>query len=265
MAELVTILKVFLSMLIITAVGTEVTRSCPFDKISTLSSPVYSKHTILMKEYFDSFNCSFEVHELAEDLKFVKKKHKEHNKFSGNDVKMRSVLTSVLTTPTKSTILWLDATTVMSPFKIYDLEKMLLLLRENDIIVARESDKAKVNIGVLLLRNTSSLRKFLSTILSNIKDDEWDQGIAACMLNRKTKYDCKNVQIDHDIRYDFFPTSLVRVVGIFTHADCRSLLKRLGRQKVNAPQFIKLVGTKRARDVCIQHYDKSIFLGRPEP
>jgi len=118
-----------------------------------------------------------------------------------------------------------------------------------------------VNIGVMALRNTGASRQFLSNIIIKIKNDEWDQGLAACMLNRKTKYDCKHVQLDRNIKFDLFPTSIVSVEGIFTHADCRALLKRIRNvQDSNVPMFIKLVGMKVPRDKCIQLYDKGHVL-----
>ena len=230
-------------------------QKCPFTEISTLSSPIYTSHVSRLVEYFNNSGCTLVVHQLDRDIKFRRRQNNE-NKFQGNGVKIATVLEHISSLPSNSTFLWLDATVIL-PGRRFPSFEVLDLLNDNDLVVAGESGKKKVNIGVLLMKNTVATHKFFRRILSKVHEGHWDQGVASCMLNKKTKYKCKGISRFRDIKYRFFPSSIVDVEGIFTSSDCR--LKIMKPQKVPSPSIIKLVGIKSARDKCISHFDMLSF------
>lgn len=117
--------------------------------------------------------------------------------------------------------------------------------------------KKKANIGVLLMRNTETTQEFFGKLLTSIGEHHWDQGIACCMLNGKTTYNCKGIQPFRDIKYRFFPASIVGVEGIFSNRECiKTFNKFVGR--VDRPSIVKLVGFKSPRDSCLEIFDKEL-------
>jgi len=231
-------------------------RTCPFTKISTLSSPSYEKHVSQLSNYFIDLNCSLTVNQLKKDLKFRKHKKKE-NKFLGNNIKIKSLLDNLLELPLNSTFLWIDATTVVLTSVKFPISEIQNFLGDSDLLVARESGKKKANIGVLLMRNTETTQEFFGKLLTSIGEHHWDQGLACCMLNGKTNYNCKGIQPFRNIKYRFFPASIVGVEGIFSKRECiKTLNKILGR--VDRPSIVKLVGLKSPRDSCLQIFDEEL-------
>ncbi|CAL6337949.1 unnamed protein product [Bathycoccus prasinos] len=99
------------------------------------------------------------------------------------------------------------------------------------MVVAGESGKKKVNIGVLLMRNGAAVQEFLRRILSKVSEGHWDQGVACCMLNKKSKYKCKGISRFKGIKYRFFPASIVDVEERFHFLEneaMKKLLRNLG-------------------------------------
>jgi len=226
-------------------------QKCPFTEISTLSSPMYTSHVNRLVEYFNNLGCKLIVHQLERDIKFGRH-DKNENKFQGNGVKIASVLDHISRLPLNSTFLWIDATVILRGRQLPSFE-LLDLLRDKDLVVAGESGKKKVNIGVLLMKKTVATQKFFRKVLSKVNEGHWDQGVASCLLNKKTKYRCKGISRFRDINYSFFPASIVDVEGIFSNSECR--LKTAKMRSLPGPWIIKLVGIKSLRDNCITNFD----------
>ena len=232
--------------------------NCPFTKISTLSSPLYEEHVSQLRSYFIGLNCTLVVNQLEKDLDFGKRKEKKENKFLGRNIKIKILLGELLELPLNSTFLWIDATTVVLPSEKFPSSEILNFLGDSDLLVARESGKNKANIGVLLMRNTDLTVKFFGKLLSSIGKHHWDQGLACCMLNGKTKYNCKGIRPFRNINYGFFPSSLVGVEGIFSKSECVKTLNKFNRS-VDRPSMVKLVGLKSSRDSCVKLFDKELW------
>ena len=229
---------------------------CPFMGISTISSPMYAGHVSRLVQHFQSINCHLIVNELSRDIKF-RRNGNGGNKFRGNGVKIATLLENISKLPMNSTFLWIDATVIL-PDGHFPSTQMLDLLRDHDMVVAGESGKKKVNIGVLLMRNGAAVQEFLRRILSKVSEGHWDQGVACCMLNKKTKYKCKGISRFKGVKYRFFPDSIVDVEGIFSTSECRHKVAKL---KVVSPAIVKLVGLKSPRDACINYYDSMRHAG----
>ena len=236
--------------------GVKELRACPFTKISTLSSPSYEKHVGHLKNYFMDLNCSLTVNQLEKDVKFRKHKKKE-NKFLGNDIKIKILLDNLLGLPLNAIFLWIDATTVVLTGVNFPSSELLNFLADSDLLVAGESGKKKVNIGVLLMRNTENTQNFFGKLLSSTGEYHWDQGLACCMLNGKTKYSCKGIGSFRNIKYRFFPASIVGVEGIFSKRECTKRLNKFLRS-VSRPPMVKLVGLKSPRDSCLETFDREL-------
>ena len=228
-------------------------QKCPFTEIATLSSPMYTSHVNRLVGNFNTLGCRMFVHKLDRDIKFRGRK-KDENKFQGNGVKISTVLEHISSLPSNSTFLWMDATVIL-PDEHFPSFEMLELLSDNDIVVAGESGKKKVNIGVLLMKNTVATQEFFRRVLSMVNEGHWDQGVASCLLNKKTKYKCKGISRFRDINYRFFPASIVDVEGIFSSSECRHKIAKM-QGLLSPPSIIKLVGIKSPRDDCIHYFDK---------
>lgn len=229
-------------------------QSCPFTEISTLSSPMYTGHVNRLVHYFDNLGCTLVVHQLDRDIKF-RGRERDENKFQGNGVKILTVLEHISRLRLNSTFLWLDATVIL-PGGHFSSFELLDLLNDNDLVVAGESGKKKVNIGVLLMKNTVATQEFFRRVLSKVNEGHWDQGVASCMLNKKTKYRCKGISRFRDINYSFFPASIVDVEGVFSSSECRHKIAKW-LSLLSPPSIIKLVGIKSPRDNCIRSFDES--------
>lgn len=241
----------FATALIVTETQSQ---QCPFMGISTLSSPTYSRHVSKLVQYFHNMNCTLIVNELDRDIKFGRHRRDE-NKFRGNDIKISTLLENISKLPMNSTFLWIDATVIL-PGGRFPSTEILDLVRDYDLVVAGEGGKKKVNIGVLLMRNGAAVQDFFRRILSRVREGQWDQGVASCMLNKKTKYRCKGISRFKGIKYKFFPRSIIDVVDVFSSSECRHKVGKL--KGVRSPAVVKLVGFKSPRDACINYYD-SLF------
>ena len=232
--------------------------SCPY-YIATLATTEYLQQLSYLKHQIVSFSngvCDLrtvQTGSFQEVSKFKVVSGRQYpNEFSGVDIKISAVLDTLKSLPVNSTLLWLDASTIV--LNSIDTTEGESLLHGKDLLFAQQvvGKKFSANIGVILMKNTPQLVIFFDLTLTYIRAGYWDQGIICCLLGIPTRHSCEHIErYRGKIKWSYLKRAFAAIKSIKGKSKCR-FDNNVHRGKRKLPVFLKLIGDKEKRSKCLK-------------
>lgn len=179
------------------------------------------------------------------------------NPFAGIDTKVKAVLRILAGSPNGSILLWIDASVLLLNSTNLDAS---LLIESYDMLFIRERRYVdRLNLGVIIMRNSDSVRHLLIETVSVIQRGYWDQGIISCALGSKfgpkvVEKNCSQIGVmrNREIRWSFLPDSFALTAKVSSDRSCT--------QKINgtSPTFLKFTGDKMKRFQCFKEFKRCL-------
>jgi len=179
------------------------------------------------------------------------------NPFSGIDIKVKSIGRILSELPLNATLLWTDASVLI----LNNLNLNILSNLENfDMLFIRERQGVdRLNLGVILMRNTLNVQLLFNKTVSFVQQGYWDQGIISCALGSKLgpkalESNCTNIGIkkNNQINWSFLPDAFSMTAKVTAVGTCKQKLSEI------APVFLKFTGDKLRRFKCFKEFKRCL-------